>query len=366
MSEIHAAGPENKYGGDVEKLDGLSKTVSSGNGQVIDSHGTKRDMKSRHAQMIAIGGSVGTGLFVASGQALAIGGPAFLLVAYCLTSMMVYGIMTGTVEIGTHTPMPGASMALFCSRYLSRSLGFALGYLYFYTFGVLVAYELTAATILIDFWPNNVHIAVWISVLMVVVIGLNLCPVKYYAETEFWFAGIKVVLIIGLLILSLVLMAGGGPNHEVLGFRYWNNPGAVKAYIVGGDGGRFTAFLYSWILAGFSFYFSPELIILTSGEMQNPRKNLPTAARQFFYRLTVFYVFGAIGMGVICSSNADGLVSGSGNANASPWVIAIRNAGIPALPSIVNACIFTSAWSSGNSYLYMASRSLYSLSTSGM
>lgn len=256
-------------------------------------------------------------------------------------------------------------MSMHCGRYVSKSLGVALGYLYFYSFGIIAAYEITAATILIDYWPHGINVAVWITIIMAIIIALNVFPVRVYAEAEFWFASIKVFLILGLLILSLVLMLGGGPNHDRLGFRYWYVPGAINDYIETGATGKFVAFIYVWILSGFSFYFSPELIIVTSGEMHNPRKNLPTASRQFFYRLIFFYILGAIAIGAICASNAPGLVTGSGDANASPWVIAIQNAGIESLPSIVNAGILTSAWSSGSSYLYMSSRSLYSLAVSG-
>ena len=327
--------------------------------------GTKRNIKSRHAQMIAIGGTVGTGLFVGSGQALAAGGPALLFVSYSLTSMLVYAIATAVIEVATFLPIPGGSMAYWATRYVSRSLGFALGWLYFYSFGILIAYEITAASIVISYWPNNIHIAVWITILLVVIIGLNLSPVGVFGETEFWFASIKVMMIIGLLIISLVLMLGGGPSHDRLGFRYWNDPGAVKAYLLDGTTGRFTAFLYVWVFAGFSYYFSPELIVVTGGEMRNPRKNLPIACRHFILRLAVFYGLGSLAIGVICDSTASGLTSGASNANASPWVIAIRNAGISVLPSIINAGILTSGWSAGNSYLYLSSRSLYSLSVAG-
>lgn len=99
--------------------------------------------------------------------------------------------------------------------------------------------------------------------------------------------------------------------------------------------------------------------------MRNPRKNLWTAARRFFARLVIFYILGAVAIGAICASNAPGLTSSSGNANASPWVIAIRSASIPYLPSIINAGVLMSAWSSGNAYLYMSSRTLFSLALSG-
>ncbi|KAK6221330.1 hypothetical protein LQW54_001429 [Pestalotiopsis sp. IQ-011] len=362
--EIGHLGQDNK---DIEKKADLSKVTSSSDGQVIESsaNGTKRAIKSRHAQMIAIGGSVGTSLFIATGQALAAGGPGLLLISYILMSLMVYGIVTAAIEVGTYLPLPGSSMSMHCRRYVSNSLGVALGYLYFYAFGVIGAYEVVAATIIIDYWPSGVHVAVWLTIMIAVIVILNVFPVRVYAEAEFWFASIKVVLILGLLILSLVLMLGGGPGHDRLGFRYWYDPGAVNEYILPGAKGRFVAFIYVWILCGFSFYFGPELVIVTSGEMRNPRRNLPVASRQFFYRLIFFYVLGAVAIGAICASNASGLVSGAGNANASPWVIAIKNAGIQGLPSVVNAGILTSAWSSGTSYLYMSSRSLYSLAVCG-
>lgn len=346
----------------------LVKTNTVGEGEVVDLGvhlGTKRNIKSRHAQMIAIGGSIGTGFFLGTGQALAIGGPGFLVIAYTLMSLLVYCIVTAVIEISTYLPVSGASISYYCTRYVSSSLGFALGWLYFYSFGIIVAYELTAASIVIDFWPNGINIAVWITIMIIVIVGLNLCPVGVFAETEFWFAGIKVVMILGMLLLSLIIMLGGAPNHDRLGFRYWKDGAAFNTYIAQGPGGRFTAFLYVWVFAGFSFYFGPELMVFTSGEMRNPRKNLPTASRRFFLRLVVFYVVGTLAIGVTCSSKAKGLTTGAGNANASPWVIAIQNAGIHALPSIINAGILTSAWSAGNSYLYMSSRSLYSLAVAG-
>ncbi|KAE8155023.1 amino acid permease/ SLC12A domain-containing protein [Aspergillus avenaceus] len=352
-----------------KKLDqDLGKVESCVTGQqyqVDERAGTKRNIKSRHAQMMAIGGAIGTGFFVGAGQALAIGGPGFLFLAYCLMSLLVYGVFTAVIEMSTYLPTTGSSVAYYCSRYVSPSLGFALGWLYVYSFGIIVAYEITAASIVINYWPNNVHIAVWVTILLVVIVGLNLCPVGVYAETEFWFAGIKVIMIIGMIIVCFVIMLGGGPSHDRLGFRYWNDPGATNTYIAHGSGGRFTAFLYVWVWSGFSFFFGPELMVFAGGEMRNPRKNLPIASRRYFGRLVVFYVLGTLSMGVTCPSNAQGLTSSSGDANASPWVIALRNAGITVLPSIINACVLTSAWSAGNAYLYMSSRALYSLAVVG-
>ncbi|KAL2413512.1 putative proline-specific permease put4 [Exophiala dermatitidis] len=326
---------------------------------------TQRGLKSRHAQMIALGGSVGTGLFVGTGQNLALGGPAFILAAYIIVSFLVYCVVTAITEVAAYLPIHGGSMSYYGYRYVSRSMGFALGYLYWYALGILVPYEVTAAGLVINYWPNDVNIAVWITIMLVVIITLNFLPVKYYGETEFWFAGTKVILMLGLLMVSFILFWGGGPSHDRLGFRYWNNPGAAKTYLTHGDSGRMVAFCATLVQSVFPFTFAPELLVTTSGEMESPRRNLPIASKRYFYRLIVFYILAVLAIGVICPSNDERLTNGGAGAGSSPFVVAISNAGIPALPSIINAVILISAWSSGNSYLYISSRALYSLAVQG-
>jgi amino acid transporter len=173
-------------------------------------------------------------------------------------------------------------------------------------------------------------------------------------------------MMIGLLIVSLILFFGGGPHQSaVLGFHYWNDPGAANTYLASGDTGRFLALLSTWVLSAFPFTFAPELMIVTAGEMKNPRRNLPIAARRYIYRLVFFYVFSVLAIGVICPSDNPAITSGGAGAGASPFVVGIKNAGINVLDSIINAGIIISAWSSGNSFLYLSSRSLYSLALSG-
>jgi amino acid transporter len=133
-------------------------------------------------------------LFVSSGQSLATGGPASLLLGYIFISAVVYGLVTAIAEIGAYLPVHGGTMSYHGFRYVSRSLGFAMGYLYWYSLGILVPYEITAAGLVIGYWDPNgtVNIAVWISIMMVVIIALNFLPVRFYGESEFWFSGIKV------------------------------------------------------------------------------------------------------------------------------------------------------------------------------
>jgi amino acid transporter len=134
--------------------------------------------------MIALGGTIGTGLFVGSGQTLARGGPAFILGCYMTLSFFVFCIVSAITEVGAYLPTPGSSMNLFGYRYVSRTMGFSLGWLYFYSLGILVPYEITAAGLVINYWHAHVNIAVWITIMIV---GLNCLPVGFYGETEFWY-----------------------------------------------------------------------------------------------------------------------------------------------------------------------------------
>lgn len=194
---------------------------------------------------------------------------------------------------------------------------------------------------------------------------LNIVAVSWFGEAEFWFASIKVIAIIGLIILGFILTVGGGPDHDRLGFRYWNDPGAFNAFLVPGSTGRFLAFWHAVIKATFSFILSPEIITMTAGECQAPRRNIPKATRRYIYRLLAFYVLGSLVIGILVPYNSPRLLSaisnGESGAAASPFVLGILNAGIPALNHIINAVILTSAWSSGNAFLFAASRMLYGL-----
>lgn len=213
---------------------------------------------------------------------------------------------------------------------------------------------------------SPVNIGVWITVFIIVIVGLNFLPVKFYGESEFWFASIKVFTIIGLLLLSFILFWGGGPEqHGILGFHYWKDPGATSTWLVGGSVGTFVAFVGTLVLSAFPFTFAPELLIFTSGEMQHPRKNLPKAANRFILRLLVFYIGSVLAMGIICPFTDPALTAGGAGAKSSAFVVGINHAGIHGLGSVVNAAILTSAWSAGNAYLYMSSRALYSMAVAG-
>ncbi|KAK6827589.1 proline-specific permease [Apiospora arundinis] len=347
----------------------LTTTRSAGVGSLLEEHDQlSRGLKSRHIQFMALGGAIGTGLFVGSGAILALVGPAPLWLGYLSMMLLVWVVMNDLGEMSTYLPLKGISIPYFVNRFVEPSLAFAAGWNYWYAYAILVAAEATAGAILLDYWQSPVPTAVWITIILVVTLILNIIAVEVFGEAEFWFASIKLITIMGLVILGIVLMCGGGPSHEALGFKYWypGAPGAFKEYMTTGNTGRFLAYWTAFVRAGFAFITSPELIALAAGETVAPRRNIPKAARRFIWRLAVFYGVSSLIIGCIVPSNDPRLLSpdNKADASASPWVIAIQNAGIGGLNHVINFAILTSAWSAGNAFLYSGSRILYSLSLS--
>ncbi|EEQ37550.1 putative proline-specific permease [Clavispora lusitaniae] len=330
----------------------------------------KRGLKSRHIQLIGLGGAIGTGLFVGSGGALSTCGPGGILIGYVSLSFFVWLVMNQLAEIATLIPLAGESTLYAMSRkYVSRSFSFTCGWNIFYAQAMIPPSEITACAFVIKYW-SDANPAIWITIFLVVTIFLNVLPVSYFGESEFYVAIIKILCITGLIILGIVIFFGGGPNqHGVLGFKYWNHPGAFTEHLVGGNTGKFLACWTGIIKAGFSFILTPELIVSCTSEAQYPRRNLPIVCKRFVYRLAVFYILGSLVIGVVVAYNDPRLMgainSGQSSAAASPFVIGMTNVGIHTLPHIVNACILTSAYSAGTSLLYGASRSLHSMALQG-
>jgi amino acid transporter len=321
----------------------------------------ERGLKSRHIQFIALGGTIGTGLFLGIGGAFARAGPLSVLLGYSFTGMAVFAMMQCLGEMATWMPLPGA-IPQYCSRYVDPALGFAVGWNYWYSCAITLCAEISAASVVIGYWKENQGhlLAAWITVIIVLIVCLNIFAVKIYGEAEFIFASVKIVTIVGLLIMAFILDLGGGPNHQRLGFHYWKDPGPMKQYPpnVGGATGRFLGFFSTLVQASFS-YGGVEMVAIAAGEAENPLKNIPKAVRRVFWRILFFYVLGSLAVGVLVSSNDPDLLSDKPGAYASPWVIAIKRAGIKGLDNVINAVILTSASSSANAFLYTGSRYLF-------
>ncbi|KAI0412291.1 amino acid permease [Xylaria grammica] len=330
-----------------------------------------RGLKARHISMIAIGGAIGTGLIIGTGKALAKAGPGAILISYSVIGFVVFLVMAGLGEISSWLPM-SAGFTGYASRFCDPSLGFALGWTYWFKYIILPPNQLTAAALVIQFWlpRDRVNPGVWIAVFLVLIIVINYFGVKFFGEFEFWLSSFKVVVVIGIILVSLVITAGGADGHA-RGFEYWRNPGAFNPKfndeIPEGSLGRFLTFYSTLVTATFAF-LGTELVGVTVGEAQNPRKTIPRAIKLTFYRIVVFYLVSVFLVGMIVPYDAEELAfanDASTSAAASPFVVAIKLAGINVLPHILNASILLFVFSAANSDLYIASRTLYGLASDG-
>ncbi|KAG0709056.1 amino acid permease [Suillus ampliporus] len=322
-----------------------------------------RGLKNRHIAMISIGGVIGTGLFVGTANSLSWGGPVGLLLGYVIMGSIVYCVMITLGEMVAFLPIPGGHIKL-AERFVDPAFSFAMGWNYWYNWTIVSPAELSAAALLMNYWNQTVNDSVWVVMCLVVVITINMLGAGAYGEAEFIFASIKVVTITGLIILGIVIDLGGGPDHDRLGFRYWKNPGPFVQYNgIPGAKGRFLGWWAVMSQAAFSF-IGTEIVAIAAGEAKNPRRTLPKAIRRVYIRILLFYIGGTFVIGLLVPSNNQFLKLNSGTAQ-SPFVIAISAAGIKSLPSVINACLLTSAWSASSSDLYTSSRAIYGLAASG-
>ena len=309
------------------------------------------------------GGTIGTGLFIGSGTAIASSGPAGALIAYAFVGTLVYSVMIALGEMATYIPITGAFTA-YASRFVDPSLGFAMGWIYWFSWAMTYALELTASGLIIQYWRPDLNVGIFIGVFWAVITSINFLPVSFYGEVEFYFALIKVVTIIGFMIFAICIDAGAG-QHGYLGFSTWNNPGAFAPYLVG-DGAlaKFVGFWSVLIQAGFS-YQGTELVGIAAGETSNPRKTVPAAIRKTFYRILFFFVLTIFFIGLLVPYDNESLLSSNTDASASPFVIAAKLAGIKTLPGLINAVLLCVVLSAANSNVYSGSRIIVGLADDG-
>ncbi|KAI1455443.1 amino acid permease/ SLC12A domain-containing protein [Annulohypoxylon moriforme] len=324
---------------------------------VNDSDGTHRKLKPRHIQLIGIGGTIGTALYVQIGKGLLQGGPGSLFIAFSMWCTVILAIT-----------MSMAEMIRFAGRYVDEAFGFAAGWNFFIFEAALVPFEVTACNVVIHYWSDIVPAGGIIAIVLVLYALINVLAVKWYGETEFWAALGKVLLIVGLIIFTFIVMLGGNPLHDRFGFRYWYEPGSFAEYYTTGSLGRFQGFMQCLIQASFTIA-GPDYVSMAAGEAENPRVVMPKAFNAVFYRLTTFFMLGSLCVGILVPYNDVELTEAFANsepgAAASPYVVAMNRLGIPVLPHIINAMVLTAAFSAGNSYVYCASRSLYGLALEG-
>ncbi|OAQ67341.1 proline-specific permease [Purpureocillium lilacinum] len=340
---------------DGEMLSEASPTAEAGE--------LKRDLSSRHINMIALAGMIGTGLFLSSGQVIATAGPVGAILAYLLMGCATAGVSFTTGELSAFMPHTGGFIR-HASKLVEPALGAATGWNFWYTMAISAPAEISAAATLIQFWNTDINPGVWITVFLVVIIVLNFCGVRLYGESEVVFASLKIMLIIGLIIGGLVIDLGGAPNHDRSGFRYWIHPGAFNTFLKTGSAGQFLAFWKAMLPAAFSFG-NIQIVAISGSETRNPRKVIPAATKTTFYRVLIFYVCSIFIVGLIVPYDDTALSLSTGTATQSPFVIAFERSGVSVVPSIINAVVCTSAFSSGSACIFIASRTLYGLSCDG-
>ncbi|MDR0195176.1 MAG: amino acid permease [Myroides sp.] len=323
-----------------------------------------RGLKARHLSMIAIGGCIGTGLFMASGEAIHQAGPGGALLAYAMIGLMVYFLMTSLGEMATYLPVSG-SFSTYAARFVDPSLGFALGWNYWFNWVITVAVDVSIAAVVISYWEPLGFLPTWgWSILFFLVIfGLNTLSVKAYGESEYWFAIIKVVTVVLFLGIGLLTIFGilGG---EYIGFKNFT---LGDAPILGsGFSGKFLSVLGVFLIAGFSFQ-GTELIGITAGESENPEKNIPKAIKQVFWRILVFYILAIFVIGLIIPYTSPSLLGADISEVAkSPFTLVFEKAHLAFAAAVMNAVILTSILSAGNSGLYASTRMLYAMGKDGM
>ncbi|MBW0469818.1 hypothetical protein O181_009533 [Austropuccinia psidii MF-1] len=331
----------------------------------IGSNTVHRALQQRHISMIAIGGTIGTGLFLGIGQPLASGGPLGLILGYFVMGIVIYSMTVALGEMVTMFPVSGSFTHYPC-RFVDPALGFAVGWSYWYSLTIAIPSEVIAAAIVMDYWKIPIRRGFWLGLFIVTCCALNFFGVRWYGESEFVFSAMKVIAVVILIILGIVIDLGGGPNHERIGFRHFYDPAPINQLGgIPGPMGRFLAFWSVFTQASYS-YLGTEMVAITAGEAANPRKTVPKAIERVFYRILFFFFGSTLVIGMLVPYNSPDLLGGTGDATSSPFVIAIKRAGIGFLPDLINVVILISAFSTASSKIYGGSRLLFGLSSDGM
>ncbi|KZF25292.1 putative amino acid permease [Xylona heveae TC161] len=335
-------------------LDGSSPPQSDVEvGEILEDHGAdyglQRRLGSRHLTMVGIGSSIGMGLWLGSGTSLTRGGPASIFLGYVLSGTVVWAVNQSIGELAVMYPLPSAFVR-WSSKFIDPSMGFALGWATFFSSPITMANEIQGLCTVLGFWTDKVPIPAWVTIWAIVIIVINIGAVNIWGEFEVTASSIKLFWIVVVIISCIVISAGGGPKGDAIGFRYWNEMPFING---------FKGFLRVMPTCIFAMS-GAESSGIVAAEAGNPLKAVPAAVRSIWVRLSLFYVIGALMVTITVSPKDPNLFGGSG-VNASPYVIAFRNAGVEPLAHIMNAVIFVSVLSTGSISPLLGSRTILGL-----
>uniref|UniRef100_UPI00359FA5EB amino acid permease n=1 Tax=Weissella soli TaxID=155866 RepID=UPI00359FA5EB len=323
-----------------------------------ESNGLRRTLKTRHLSMIALGGTIGTGLFLSSGATISQAGPFGALTAYAVMGAMVFFLMTSLGEMATHNPVSG-SFSVYADKYVEPAFGFAMGWNYWFNWAITVAVEAATVGVVMQYWWPSIPGWIWAGAVLLLITLINLFSARAYGETEFWMALIKVIAVILFMIVGVLTILGIMGNQPDVA----NNLSADGHHgFIGGAAGILSVFM----VAGFSFQ-GTEMVGITAGESETPETSVPKAISQVFWSILLFYILAIFIIGAIINYKDPSLLKASeSNVAVSPFTLVFKQAGFALAASVMNAVILTSVISSANSGVYASSRMLWSMAQKGM
>lgn len=312
--------------------------------------------------MMAIGGSIGSGLFISSGNDLAEAGPGGTIIGFVIVGVMLFFMMHSMGEVSVR--FPKLNLVMQSDRLVDDSVAFSMCWIYFLNWAVSLPLELVASAIIIQYWQDSPaaqdqYTAGWVALFWVALFIVGCSGVRVYGHSEAVMSFIKVITIIGFCIFGIVCTAGGGPTHHYFGTHYWFDPGSFNSS--GSSSAKNTVNVF--ISAAFAMS-GIELAGVASTETKEPHKSLPKAVRQTMYRVTLFYIVSLVICFCLVPQN-DPRLGTSSTGNGSPFVLAIVNAGVGGLPSVMNVVILLAALSVGNAAVYGSSRTLAAIAHAG-
>ena len=320
----------------------------------------RKSLKNRHIQLIALGGAIGTGLFYGSSESIALAGPSILL-AYLIGGLVIFMIVRALSEMAVEDPKAGA-FSYYATRYWSKRAGFISGWNYWFNYVLVAMVELAVVGSFVNYWFPNIPKWVSAALFLVVIAALNLMGVSKFGEFEFWFAIIKIVAVIAMILGGLYVIIANVPTASGIraSFANWftiDGGFMPHGLMAQNTDGTWTGLLMALVVVMFSFG-GTELIGITAGETENPRVTIPKATNGIIWRILVFYIL-ALGviMAVVPWNKIDG--------NSSPFVQIFDSVGVHAAAGILNFVCLTAVMSVYNSGLYANSRMLYSLAKQG-
>ncbi|KAG0286459.1 hypothetical protein BGZ96_009444 [Linnemannia gamsii] len=323
-----------------------------------EQEGLKRDLRLRHMIMIAVSGTIGTGLFLTSGSTIATAGPGGALLAYCLVGLWLVFVCQAIGEVATLLPLPGAFNA-WGARVFDEALSFQMTWMYFINWALTIPAELAAAAVIVEFWTGkDSSFPSWVVPLIIIfiMIAINVTGVKAYGEIEYWLSVLKVFTILMFIVCGILVDAGaiGGTTYGLESWSYRDAP------FVGG----FLAFVKTLVSVGYA-YGGSEMTGVTAAESRNPHKHVPKAVNTVLIRIAGFYISSVFLLGAIVKYDDPALQNSDKSAAKAPFTLVFVKAGISAAANYMNAVVFTSIFSAINSDFYVATRMLLSLSRNG-